>query len=129
MNNIYTSGEYRWRHQTWHAEDSAWKARHIYNIIRHNNIIGKKVAEIGCGAGGVLSGLFFLMDKEIECYGYDISPQAIELARRDERISFQTGDLLSADNDEYFDILLIIDVLEHIPDYMAFLQKCRRKAI
>jgi SAM-dependent methyltransferase len=88
------------------------------------------VADIGCGAGGVLSELSHLMDKEIECYGYDISPQAIKLARKNTKagISFQVEDLLSAGNTNYFDILLIIDVLEHAPDYMDFLKKCRSKA-
>jgi SAM-dependent methyltransferase len=128
MENIYTNGEYFKRHPTWDAEDSSWKARHIYNIIERNKITGTKMADIGCGAGGVLSELSSLMGKEIEYYGYDISPQAIELARMHDRLSFQTGDLLSTDNREYFDILLIIDVLEHIPDYMPFLQKCRLKA-
>jgi SAM-dependent methyltransferase len=128
LNDIYTSGEYGRRHQTWHAEDSAWKAGHIHRIVRKNNVRGRKVAEIGCGAGGILSALSAQLDEDMVYFGYDISPQAIEMARIHERIAFQTGDLLSAANREYFDILLVIDVLEHVPDYMAFLQKCRAKA-
>lgn len=41
---------------------------------------------------------------------------------------FKLEDLLSADNREYFDILLIIDVIEHVPDYIDFMRKCRAKA-
>jgi SAM-dependent methyltransferase len=105
-----------------------WKAGHIHHIVRKNNIRGRKVAEIGCGAGGILSALSALLDEDMVYFGYDISSQTIELAKRHSGISFQTCDPLSSANREYFDILLVIDVLEHVPDYMAFLQKCRAKA-
>ena len=68
------------------------------------------------------------MGKDIAYYCYNISTQAIQLARRHEGISFSTEDLFSSGNSEYFDILLAIDVLEHIPDYMTFLERCRLKA-
>jgi|GEM_PF-5256771 len=32
LKNVYTNGEYLKRRQTWHAEDSLWKAEHIYKI-------------------------------------------------------------------------------------------------
>jgi hypothetical protein len=37
-------------------------------------------------------------------------------------------DLFSETNTDRFDILLAIDVFEHVPDYMGFLSKCRTKA-
>jgi len=130
LNNIYTSGEYANCHRFWHAEDSSWKARYIHQMIESNQITGTRIADIGCGAGGVLSELSHLMGRDIRYYGYDISPQAIELARKQENVNicFKIEDLLSDNNDDYFDILLIIDVVEHIPDYMDFLKKCRTKA-
>jgi hypothetical protein len=36
--------------------------------------------------------------------------------------------LLAADNRKYFDILLVVDVFEHVPDYMGFVAKCKSKA-
>ncbi len=62
--------------------------------------------------------------------GYDISPQAIDLAKRlnNKNIDFFCEDPLLENNRDYFDILLVIDVFEHIPDYMGFLAKCRAKA-
>ena len=41
-------------------------------------------------------------------------------------MQFFHKDLL--ETDEYFDVLLIIDVSEHVPDYMGFVQRCRQKA-
>lgn len=100
-------------------------------MVERNHISISRIADIGCGAGGVLSELSRLMGPGIRYYGFDISPQAIELARKhtNDNICFKMEDLLSPDNDEYFDILLIIDVVEHIPDHIDFLRKSRTKAL
>ena len=130
MENRYTNGEYCKRHPGWHLEDSAWKARHIHKMIERNRIAGTRIADVGCGAGGVLSELSRLMEPGVMFYGYDISRQAVDLAvkRENANICFKTEDLFSPDHANYFDLLLIIDVVEHIPDHIDFLKKCRTKA-
>lgn len=131
METIYTSGTYLTETQTWHAEDSPWKAAQISKILTRNHFQPRSVAEIGCGAGVILkelSRIDCLRDTQFK--GYDISPQAIELASRMEarNIQFSCEDLLSETNADQFDLLLAIDVYEHVPDYMAFLEGCRKKA-
>jgi SAM-dependent methyltransferase len=129
-NNMYESGDYLNNNPTWHSEDSPWKAKHIYNIISKNQIKYSKIAEIGCGAGKILENLSNLIkDSSVRFDGYDISPQAIELAStiKSDRIKFHLCDLTEKEPDDY-DILLIIDVIEHIPDYLTFLEKCKSKA-
>jgi SAM-dependent methyltransferase len=100
-------------------------------MIVRNHISISRIADIGCGAGGVLYELSRLMGPGIRYYGFDISPQAIELAGKQGivNICFKREDLLSANNDDYFDILLIIDVVEHIPDHIDFIRKSRTKAL
>ena len=44
----------------------------------------------------------------------------------DERLHFHAEDLLKTD--DYFDLLLIMDVIEHVPDYFGFVDRCRQKA-
>lgn len=131
MNNIYTTGDYLQATQTWHAEDSLWKAEQIMQIISKNGLQPRKIAEIGCGAGqilGELSKQAYLKTSKFR--GYDISPQAIQLCENAEsnNIKFFCQDILAEDGSEHFDILLVIDVFEHIPDYMGFIEKCRHKA-
>ena len=134
MSNIYASGEYlKATGQTWHSEDSPWKAEQIMRIISKNDIHPKNIAEIGCGAGiilGELSKQAYLKDSHFE--GYDISHQAIELCERidGENCKFFCQDLFTGakDNTQKFDILLVIDVFEHVPDYMGFVEQCRSKA-
>ena len=70
-------------------------------------------------------------DLQHVCFeGYDISSQAIEIATKleNERIEFFQENMLSEDNEKQFDILMVIDVFEHVPDYMGFVDKCKQKA-
>jgi hypothetical protein len=55
METIYTSGEYLKTTETWHAEDSPWKANQIIEIICNNHLQPKTIAEIGCGAGAIIA--------------------------------------------------------------------------
>ncbi len=131
MKNIYTNGKYLEVTQTWHTEDSPWKADYISRIIRNNQLRPNSIAEIGCGAGAVLNELSkkdYL--KNAQFSGYDISPQAIEIAQKidNKNVNFICEDILLEDNKEYFDILLVIDVFEHVQDYIGFVKKCREKA-
>lgn len=131
MDTIYTSGKYLESTQTWHAEDSPWKAEQLIKIISNNSLHPQSIAEIGCGAGVILDELSkkeYCRDTKFR--GYDISPQAIELAKHRENanVRFFQEDLLLESNAEHFDVLLAMDVFEHIVDYMGFLEKCRSKA-
>jgi 2-polyprenyl-3-methyl-5-hydroxy-6-metoxy-1,4-benzoquinol methylase len=127
--NIYTNGEYFKKNVGYHVDDSPWKAQQILKMIKKTNLQALSICEIGCGAGEILRQLQLHMPEEIRFYGYDISQQAIELCkeRANSRLSFYCDDLLSKDI-EPFDILLCIDVVEHIEDYMGFLRKMRKRA-
>jgi len=132
MSNPYGSGEYLQSTETWHSEDSPWKARQILRIISRNNLHPTNIGEIGCGAGRILEELSkdsYL--KDVQFQGYDISPDAIELTKKihSRSCNFFCSDLLAEENSgRRFDILLVIDVFEHIPDYIGFVRKCRTKA-
>jgi SAM-dependent methyltransferase len=131
VKNIYTTGDYLETTKTWHTEDSPWKASQICKILQKNQIKPKQVAEVGCGAGRVLEQLSrqdFLADAQF-C-GYDISPQSINLAQpiAHARLTFCCSDAFSGNNAAYYDLLMAIDVFEHVPDYMGFLEKCQAKA-
>jgi SAM-dependent methyltransferase len=131
MENIYRSGEYLQHNPSWHQEDSPWKARQVQHMISRNKLEFKTVAEIGCGAGGVLQAMSQLYPApEVMFYGFDISPQAIDMARKhkDERIMFAVQDILQDDAKAEFDLLLAMDVLEHVPDYLGFIERLRDKA-
>ena len=131
VSSLYTSGQYLANTGSWHAEDSPWKADYIRAIVTRNSIAPARYLEVGCGAGGILDALSGMAPfKDTDFHGYDISPKAIELcnARGNPRIRFACQDVFDDKSTDDSDILAAIDVFEHVPDYMGFLEKCRRKA-
>lgn len=134
MNNtstIYTETEsdYLKENPTWHVEDSPWKAKQIAAMLSQNNIHPESITEIGCGVGEILSQLCSKLPDNVTFKGYEISPDAYKMAlsRAHERLTFKKEDLLSQE-DEASDVLLVIDVFEHVEDYISFVKKCQRKA-
>ena len=130
-NNDYyaDNSSYLATNPTWHVEDSAWKATQILKLIERNKLQTKSIAEIGCGVGEILNQLQQRMaDKEINFSGFEIAPDAFKLAqtRTKERLNFFQEDLLQ--NNNSFDLLLMIDVFEHVEDYIGFVRKCNTKA-
>ncbi len=129
--NLYESADSEYLHTNpnWHVEDSPWKATQILKLLERNKIQPKTVVEIGCGAGEIVNQLQQRMvDKAIEFSGYEISPDAFKLAqtRQKERLQFFQEDLLQTNN--YYDVLLMIDVFEHVDDYLGFIKKAKEKA-
>ena len=92
VDGFYTSGGYLDKHPTWHEEDGPWKAGHVLSLLSKNGITPKSVCEVGTGSGEVLR---IVADRlpEATCVGYDISPQAIAIARKKERpgLSYRLG--------------------------------------
>ena len=128
MTEIYEDGTYLDHNPSWHEEDSPWKAKQIRKIIAANSLNPKKICEIGCGAGRILEKLSEFYGESKEFYGYEISPQAFELCRNKSKnnLTFELKDLLEEDT-EYFDIVMAIDVFEHVEDYFGFLRRLKGK--
>ncbi len=113
---------------TWDNEDAPWKAKHIYNILQRVNAEPKSICDIGCGTGGIL----FELNKKYpntEFSGYDISPNLEEFWKkyREYGIEFHQGKL-DLSQLPIFDVVLVIDVLEHLADPFTFLQSIQGKA-
>jgi hypothetical protein len=124
---IYLDETYLDNNPTWHVEDSPWKAEQIQKMLLNHNIKPKTICEVGCGAGEILKQLS-KKSPSTSLYGYELSPQAFELckSREDEKVKYFMENLL--DKDEHFELLLCIDVFEHVEDYIGFLKQLKQKA-
>lgn len=127
--SIYQSGEYLENNPDWHAADAPFKAKWIDNILNRNKIQAGKVTEIGCGSGEILVELKKI-HPEIQFNGYDISKQAYKICSKKASIglSFHQADFLSLQTPPA-DVLLAIDVFEHVDDYMSFIRALKDRAI
>lgn len=128
-NDIYVNGEYFKNNPDWDIADARWKTDVISRLLEKNSIQPKQVIEVGCGAG---ANLVELSKKDIgieKLSGYDISPQAINLAveKTSDKISFYNDDITAKEN-IHTNLMLVIDVVEHVDDYYGFLRKLKPKS-
>jgi SAM-dependent methyltransferase len=124
---MYNDGAYLSKNPSWHTENSEWKASKIQRILERNNISPEEVCEIGCGAGEVLRHIHMLYPG-VRAVGYEVSPQAFEICRlkSEHNLEYKLGDLTATSTK--YQILLVIDVMEHVEDYIGFLKKIKKHA-
>jgi hypothetical protein len=69
------------------------------------------------------------MDKACTFTGYEISPQAYQLClkKRNAKLRFKLKDILR-DKESRFDLILVLDVIEHLEDYFSFLRKIKPRS-
>jgi 2-polyprenyl-3-methyl-5-hydroxy-6-metoxy-1,4-benzoquinol methylase len=127
--NLYTDGAYLDKNPLWHTDGSPFKVQQILRMLARMESKPTTICEVGCGAGEVLRLLQREVDGGCSFCGYDISPQAIEMcqSRADEKLQFKLMDI-GLDQDAHFDLMLVLDVVEHIEDYFGFLAAIRSKS-
>jgi len=86
----------------------------VISLIEKKNF--KSLLDVGCGDGRMIYELNKrLCDKKIE--GIDYSKRAIDFARAFNPLNkFYIGNINNIINKDYYDILTLIEVLEHIPE-------------
>lgn len=122
---IYADGTYRDANPDWHSGDSGWKAERIIELLNKHLVPFESCVEVGCGAGQILQALAKALPK-VRFSGFDVSPDAAALWPRSSRVDYFRADFTTTS--EHHDLLLLIDVIEHVEDYMGFLRKLSSRA-
>lgn len=125
MDSMYTAGDYLKHNPTWHEEDAPWKASQVAQMMSDNAIEPKSMCEVGCGTGRILLELSKKF-ASTRLVGYEISPQAFELwqTKRSAMVDYRLRDIFDG-SAEHFDMMLIIDVIEHVEDVYGFVKKLK----
>jgi hypothetical protein len=125
----YLDGDYLRNNPTWDVEDAPWKADLIFRMMEKHQLKPQTICEIGCGCGEILLQLQKKLPQSTHMSGYEISPQAIDLCkeRANERLSFHLENYCDA-TDTDCDLILLIDVIEHLEDYYRFLRDIKDKS-
>jgi len=126
----YISGEYLAQNPTWDEEDSPWKAAKIVKLLEKYKIAPELVAEVGCGAGGILASLRDYLGPACHLVGYDIATPLKQFwgKHAPKQIKFILGDFLENGVDDFYDVLLLIDVIEHLENPFEFLRRSLHRA-
>ena len=130
MRNIYNDHTYLKNNPDWHAGDATFKAREILKLLDRIPEPVFKIAELGCGSGQILVELSNTLPVQTRFFGFDTSSDALAIAktRETERIRIEQTDLTRETEEVYFfDVLLVIDVLEHLDNYFQFLDGIVKK--
>ncbi len=129
VSDPHINGEYLKNNPNWHIEYSPGKAAAILRLFRKRNLQPKTVCEVGCGAGEVLRQLQLRMPADCRFWGYDIAPAAIQMAkqRENERLQVKLADFVAVETPR-FDLLLVLEVVDHIEHYLAFLRHLKDRA-
>jgi hypothetical protein len=125
----HLNGTYFQNNPNWHVEYSPWKANNLYGFFKKHALDPKVIHEVGCGAGEVLRQLQRKMDTHCSFWGYDVAPPAIEMAkkRENDRLHFELADFPAIETPKA-DLLLVLEVLDHVEHYQGFLRAIRNRA-
>lgn len=117
----YLGEDYARANPSWDIEDSPWKVEQVVRMLRLHQLAPASIAEIGCGAGAILAGLRPHYP-DAGLFGYDIAPGAAGFWDRyaSARIEFILGDFFQLSRWRY-DLLLALDVIEHLANPFDFL--------
>ncbi|NLN94839.1 MAG: class I SAM-dependent methyltransferase [Bacteroidales bacterium] len=123
MKDIYNDRTYLDKNPTWHEEDAPFKASKIIKLLERNSIPFKTVSEIGCGSGEILVQLESQLQFVTNFFGFDISKDAINIAKKKEtdKVKFDIKDISDKSENCFYDLQLVIDVIEHLDNYFSFL--------
>lgn len=128
--DMYNDGRYLAAHPDWDAADAPVKTGYMVRLLRRRQLTVQTVAELGCGSGEILVQLDKALPGLTRLTGYDISADGLALAqqRQTERIRFELRDWVSDPPAEQNDLILVIDVLEHVENYFALLRSLRGRS-
>lgn len=102
-------------------ERKLFVSRHKEKIDYINELPAGKILDVGCGQGHLLSAV----DKGWQKYGVDVSKMATKVAKKYGEIvcsTLQETGYLS----NYFDIVTIVNVVEHVVDPVGLVKEIRR---
>ena len=91
-------------------------------MLGDRNFRPESIVDIGCGTGGVLEVIAGALNGT-RLVGYDPSAEAIGMVERSDRVELRAG--TPKDVHEHYDLLLSLDVFEHVEDYIGFLRSLR----
>ncbi|MDD4888970.1 MAG: methyltransferase domain-containing protein [Phycisphaerae bacterium] len=97
-----------------------------YRLIRRDGpaVRGLRALDVGCAFGGLV---YWLSQGGAAAMGIDVSADAVRFGREKLGLDLRCGTLETLDEpDGSFDLVTLVDVIEHVPDLAAALRRLAR---
>jgi hypothetical protein len=126
---IYRDGSYIELNPSLHAEDVEYKLGHIRALLNEEPLSARKVRilDVGGGSGLIAAGVGNYLSARgctVECVGLEISPEMLQCQRINNRyLIASTDDFDTAARHGPFDLVLLIDVIEHVAEPAVLVDK------
>jgi ubiquinone/menaquinone biosynthesis C-methylase UbiE len=134
--HIYTSGEYILNNPTLHVEDTPWKVEKIIpavdTFMQDSLLKDIRLLDVGGGAGLLLKRISeYLKEKEINVRknAFDLSEEMLRMQKDNnpDMVACLEGNIEKTSfKEREIDLVLMIDVLEHVLDPVAALKELNR---
>ncbi len=135
--DFYRTDEYIRQNPSLHEEDSPWKVTKIIPLVDRfidcNNKGHITVMDVGGGAGLILSEISsYIEDKHkinVDKYALDLSPGMLEIQKqRNPQLKRALNEDICCTTlrDKEIDLVLLIDLLEHVPNTAKALEEVKR---
>ena len=127
VSEIYLNDEYADKNSAFGDDEADWKSQNVVKMFERHNLKPKSIVEVGCAGGGILLKVVEKSGEVIRAVGYEPGPKPFALAqsRETEVVKF-INDTLTSNVDDDFDIVLCLDVFEHVEDYFEFLRGLKK---
>ncbi len=122
--SIYKDGTYAAANPGCGEENTAWKAGQIFRMISKAGIKPQTICEIGCGSGGILVALQHQLPA-VQFTGVEPMPEAYQNCSAKAREGIRFLNCTADQMKESYDLVLLLDVFEHVEDFMGFLRSLR----
>lgn len=138
VRNLYLTDEYLKKNPSLHEEESPWKVHKIVPLIDRfiDCINGKEeinILDVGGGAGFILNSVSTYIESSygirVNKYALDLSPHMLEIQSKTnpDMVKALNEDIRKTSfRDKEIDLILLIDVLEHVPNPAEALEELRR---
>jgi len=123
--SLYADDSFIERSSMWDDAEAHWKSEQIQSFTIKNRIQANRIIDYGCGTGSVLNSLS-AMFPDSSLLGFDPCSRLAQYWKSYDKIQFTTGfDIKSIKCD---DLVLLIDVIEHVRDPYELLEMISSRA-
>lgn len=124
---FYLDGQYAALNPQFGDDHAEHKAGLVMDMLGRLSLTPATVCEVGCGGGGILLHLKKKLPEGTVFTGYEPMPEAFAVcrSREEHNVQFFNTSPAGLKLEQPYDVVLCLDVFEHVEDYLGFLRSLK----